>query len=268
MTVPAPLARLVAVLGEHAPLLLAETAAMTRFFSRLPLPRLGKADDPAAPPPFARALRMLPLASLLIAAPAALVAALLASSPLSSLAAAAVTVTAMTLATGAFHEDGLADVSDAFAGGRDAVRRLEIMKDSRIGAHGAMALWVLLTVRWSALCALDRRSLWALPLAMVWGRWSISVVAGLLPAVSQGLAKEVGGGMGWISFLGASVLLAAMNAACWHRPGLLQAAIAAVVTVLVWAAYLKNRLGGHSGDLLGAGNQLVEAAVLLALVAR
>jgi len=182
--------------------------------------------------------------------------------------AAAVAVAFGLMLTGGFHEDGATDAADGLGGAWTRDRVFEIMKDSRIGAHGAMALWVLLTVRWSALCALDRRSLWALPLAMVWGRWSISVVAGLLPAVSQGLAKEVGGGMGWISFLGASVLLAAMNAACWHRPGLLQAAIAAVVTVLVWAAYLKNRLGGHSGDLLGAGNQLVEAAVLLALVAR
>ena len=170
--------------------------------------------------------------------------------------------------TGGFHEDGAADAADGLGGGWSRERVLEIMKDSRIGAYGAMALWVLLTVRWSALCALDRQSLWALPLAMVWGRWSLCALTGLLAPASQGLGGQLGGGLGWGPFLGATVLLAAANLLCRHCPGLGRAAGAAGPVVLAWAGYLKRRVGGQTGDLLGAGSQLVESAVLLALAAR
>jgi adenosylcobinamide-GDP ribazoletransferase len=181
--------------------------------------------------------------------------------------AAAVAVAVGLMITGGFHEDGASDAADGLGGGWTRERTLEIMKDSRIGAYGAMALWVVLMVRWSALCALDRQALWALPLAMVWGRWSICALTQLLTPVSQGLGKEVGGGLGWGSFLGATVWLAAAQLLFHRYPGLIRAALAALATLLAWAFYLKRRMGGQSGDLLGAGNQLVEAAVLLALVA-
>jgi adenosylcobinamide-GDP ribazoletransferase len=104
---------------------------------------------------------------------------------------------------------------------------------------------------------------------MVWGRWSISVILRLLPSISQGLAKEVHKGLGWWSFLLSTLLLAGANLAAWRWSGLdlVRPAVASVVVVLVWCLYLRRRLGGHSGDLLGAGNQLVEAAALLALLA-
>jgi adenosylcobinamide-GDP ribazoletransferase len=102
---------------------------------------------------------------------------------------------------------------------------------------------------------------------MVWGRWSISLLMGLLPPISQGLAKEVGGDRGWGPFLGASAILAISHLLMHRCPGLPRAAAAAIVMALAWSLYLKHRLGGHSGDLLGAGSQLVESAVLLALVA-
>jgi adenosylcobinamide-GDP ribazoletransferase len=182
--------------------------------------------------------------------------------------AAAVAVALGLMLTGGFHEDGATDAADGLGGGWTRERVVEIMKDSRIGAYGAMALWVLLAVRWSALCALDRGALWALPLAMVWGRWSISVLMGLLPALSPGLAKEVGGGRTWSPFLGATAILLAANVLLRGHAGLVRAAVAAVAAILLWALYLKRRLGGQSGDLLGAGSQLVESVVLLALVAR
>jgi adenosylcobinamide-GDP ribazoletransferase len=78
----------------------------------------------------------------------------------------------------------------------------------------------------------------------------------------------VSGGLGWGPFLGASAILAAANLLCHGRPGLVRAAVAGIVTLLAWAFYLKRRMGGQSGDLLGAGSQLVESAVLLALAAR
>ncbi len=184
--------------------------------------------------------------------------------------AAALAVAFGLLLTGGFHEDGFTDAADGLGGGWTKERVLEIMKDSRIGAYGAMALWCTLTLRWTALWSLEAKALWALPLAMVWGRWSISVILRLLPSISQGLAKEVHKGLGWWPFVLSTLLLGAANAVAWHWSGmnLLRPAVASVAVVLVWVLYLRRRLGGHSGDLLGAGNQLVEAAALLALLAK
>jgi adenosylcobinamide-GDP ribazoletransferase len=172
--------------------------------------------------------------------------------------------------TGGFHEDGFTDAVDGLGGGYTRERVLEIMKDSRIGAYGAMALWCMLTLRWASLCALDRRALVVLPLAMIWGRASISWTLLLLPSISQGLAKEVHRNLGLGSFILSSGLLILAMLGAWflHTPHLLRAALAAFAVAGLWMLYLRRRMGGHSGDLLGAGNQLVEAAVLLALMAR
>ena len=174
------------------------------------------------------------------------------------------------LLTGGFHEDGLTDAVDGLGGGWTRERILEIMKDSRIGAYGSMALWATLTLRWACLVALDRKALWLLPLAMVWGRWSVGLILGLLPSISQGLAKEVHKNLQWGAFALSTALLILANLAAWHFgvKGLPRIAIASILMALFWIGYLRHRLGGHSGDTLGAGNQLVEAAALLAMLAR
>ena len=177
------------------------------------------------------------------------------------------------LLTGGFHEDGATDAADGLGGGWTTERVVEIMRDSRIGAYGAMALWVLLGLRWAALVALDRKALVALPLAMAWGRWSIAVQLKALAPASQGLASQVHQGMGWMPVLLASgmvglVTLAAHALGFLGMAGLWKPAAASGIAVLAWILYLKQRLGGQTGDLLGAGNQLVEAAVLLTWIAR
>jgi len=184
--------------------------------------------------------------------------------------AAALAVAFGLLLTGGFHEDGFTDAADGLGGGWTKERVLEIMKDSRIGAYGAMALWCTLTLRWTALWSLELKALWALPLAMVWGRWSIAVMLRLLPSISQGLAKEVHNGLGWGAIALSTALLCIANLAAWHWStlNLVRPAAASVVVALAWCFYLRQRLGGHSGDLLGAGNQLVEAAALLALLVK
>ncbi|BDU70879.1 adenosylcobinamide-GDP ribazoletransferase [Mesoterricola silvestris] len=242
--------------------MIASLVAAIRFLTRVPVPgRPTRVED------IARGVGWFPLVGALVGGATAGVFALgLRAWP--APLAAAVAVGFGLMLTGGFHEDGATDAMDGLGGGWTRERVLEIMKDSRIGAYGAMALWVLLAVRWSALVALEGRALWALPLAMVWGRWSISALMGLLPPVAPGLAKEVGGQGRWGPFLGATALLVLANLLCLGRPGLARAALAAPAVLGLWALYLKRRLGGQSGDLLGAGNQLVEAAVLLALVAK
>jgi adenosylcobinamide-GDP ribazoletransferase len=159
---------------------------------------------------------------------------------------------------------------DGLGGGWTKTKVLEIMKDSRIGAYGAMALWAALMLRWASLVALGRHALIALPMAMVWGRWSIALMLRLLPPIAEGLAKEVHRRGGWGPLLGSSLLMAIANLVAWrlHLPRLGLAAGAALGMTLLWAFYLRRRLGGQSGDLLGATAMLVEAAALLVWVAR
>ena len=184
--------------------------------------------------------------------------------------AAALAVGFGLLLTGGFHEDGFTDAVDGLGGGWTKARVLEIMKDSRIGAYGAMALWAALTLRWASLVALGGHSLLALPLAMVWGRWSIALMLRLLPPIAEGLAKEVHRRGGWAPLAGSTALLLAANLVAWrlHLPRLFPAAAAATGTTLLFALYLRRRLGGQSGDLLGATAMLAEAAALLTWVAR
>lgn len=236
--------------------------AALRFLTRIPVPgRESRMED------VARGVAWFPLVGVLVglATAGAFVLGLRVWPPA---LAAALAVALGLLATGGFHEDGAADAADGLGGGWSRERVLEIMKDSRIGAYGAMALWAALTVRWGALCALDRRALWALPLAMAWGRWSIVALMAALPPASAGLAREVGAGAGWKAFLGATFLLVLAHLAVFRQPGVLRAAMSALGALLAWGAYLRHRMKGHTGDLLGAGNQLVETAALLALAVR
>ena len=172
------------------------------------------------------------------------------------------------LLTGGFHEDGASDAADGLGGGWTRERVLEIMKDSRVGAYGSMALWVVLTLRLACLVSLGATAWWALALAMAWGRWSAALLV-KLPAIGAGLAKEVSAAVPVSTLPLATGLAVAATALVWWRFQILApwAGAAAILMTLGWMFYLARRLGGQSGDLLGAGNQLAEAAALLVLVA-
>ncbi|MCE1235154.1 MAG: adenosylcobinamide-GDP ribazoletransferase [Hyphomicrobiales bacterium] len=253
--------------------LLAETAAMIRFFSRLPLPALGRFDDPARPPPFARSIRMLPVAALAIAAPAAFLAALLDGSDLSSLVVATLVVIAATLTTGAFHEDGLADVADAFAGGATVARRLEIMKDSRVGAFGAVALAAQFVLRVALLAdLLDRFEagvgllvLAVAPLARV---GAVGLMTALPPARADGLARAAGRPEPAALVLAGLVATAIFAALAGLVVGPHEAAFAlglGLAALAALAGLAHRAIGGVTGDVVGAGALVAEMALLLGL---
>ncbi|MGL4635063.1 MAG: adenosylcobinamide-GDP ribazoletransferase, partial [Beijerinckiaceae bacterium] len=117
-----------------------DLAQMVRFYSRLPVPKLPFETDAHALPDFRTAPRMLPFAGLIIGLPGALMLLLLASINLPAAMAAGFAVAVSVLVSGAFHEDGLADTFDGLGGGTTPERRLDIMKDSRIGSFGGAAL--------------------------------------------------------------------------------------------------------------------------------
>jgi len=247
--------------------MLSSLVAAFRFLTRIPVP-----GPETCPGDLSRAVAWFPLVGAVVGLATAGVQ-VLALRIWPAPVAAVLAVAFGLLLTGGFHEDGATDAADGLGGGWTTERVVEIMRDSRIGAYGAMALWVLLGLRWAALVALDRRALVALPLAMAWGRWSIAVTLKALPPASRGLASQVHEGMGWTPVLLATGMVALLTFAA-HALGFLglgelwKPAAASGIAVLAWILYLRQRLGGQTGDLLGAGNQLVEAAVLLAWIAR
>ncbi len=169
-----------------------------RFYSRLPVPQLPGEPDPHRVPDFTALPRMLPLAGLILALPAALVLAAGWWIGLGPFLAATLAVAVMVLATGALHEDGLADVADGFGGGGATLeRRLEIMRDSRIGAYGGAALVLALALRIGALATLLDRTGYAAATALILVA-ALSRLAALAPMVllpparPGGLSASVG----------------------------------------------------------------------------
>jgi len=173
--------------------------------------------------------------------------------------------------TGGLHLDGLADVFDALGGGRGSRERmLAIMRDSRIGAHGAAALVLLLAAKLAAVSALvgpgpgsrDHASSWALFGAPIAARWAVVPLVVWFPyARPEGLGKAFHGHAGRAQLAGATVVAAV--AIGWLGPPALLAALAALATTLGVAIWLQRRLGGLTGDVYGAAIELAELVFLV-----
>lgn len=253
---------------------LVASAICIRFYSRLPVPTLpGEAAH--ALPDFRLVPRALPIAALVIALPGALVLLLAGLAGVSPALAAALAVTALALTTGALHEDGLADSADGLFGGQTPERRLEIMKDSRVGTFGALALILSLLLRVSALAAiLEGAGAWAAAAATLaaapWSRVEgIRILATVEPARRDGTAVAVGRPERSVPPLAyglaaAFALLPALATALPLAGLLLGLALSALAAS--WLARLATRLiGGQSGDIVGASQQLAEIAIYLGL---
>ena len=187
--------------------------------------------------------------------------------------AAVLAIAGGLLLGGGFHEDAVGDAADGLGGGGDRERVLAIMKDSRVGAYGVMGLWLLLTLRFAVLGACAARPALQVValfvLAAGWGRWTAAPLLRWLPALGDGLAKDIrSDGRALPGVVATAFALLATVGAWWvGLPHAFAAAGVAVAVTALWGLYLRWRLGGQSGDLLGAGNQLVEAGVLLAVIA-
>lgn len=168
--------------------------------------------------------------------------------------------------TGALHEDGLADSADGFWGGWEPVRRLEIMKDSHIGSYGVIALILSLGLRWLALAELFAAGL-VLPVLVtvaVLSRAGMAVVMLALPhARENGLARSVGRVPRATALLG--VALALGMALLSLGPVALALAGLAGLACLAMGWLARVKIGGQTGDVLGATQQVCEIVLLIAL---
>lgn len=246
-----------------------------RFYSRLPTPMLPFEVEKHAAPDFRIEPVGLPVASLLIALPAMGVLALAVWLRLDVLLACALAIATGVIATGAFHEDGLADTADGLFGGHTVERRLEIMRDSRIGAFAGCAIMLSLLLRVAALAAVLRAggldaALGALAIAAMVSRVDGIRLLAVLP-VARAYGASVAVGQPPVRIAVAALALAvALIVPIWLMSGLPLAGVilavglsALVVSGLMSLA--RRLIGGQTGDIAGAVQQLSEIAIYLGL---
>ena len=187
----------------------------------------------------------------------------LVSAATNPLLGAVAAVAALVLLTGALHVDGLADTADGLLGGATFERRLEIMRDPRVGSFGVAAVILVLVGDWAALTGMaPLRALFAVLAAAAMARLAaVLVLVGLPHARSEGLGAAAQGGRPLVDLLAAGVTAALPVALDW-RHGTIAAALVAVAT-LGLAALARSRIGGMTGDVCGA---VVEVGQLAALV--
>jgi adenosylcobinamide-GDP ribazoletransferase len=250
--------------------------AATQFLTRLPVP----ATPDFQPMWLTRSVRYFPLVGALVGAinvgvwwlcgrwfPPALAVGLMLGASL--------------VVTGAFHEDGFADTCDGCGGGTTPEQMVAIMKDSRVGAYGAIGIVMLLGLKWATLVAVPASFFPLLVVgAHMMSRWcSIGLIWRLDYVRSDGDGKSglLAGslsGFDWFlsGVLGAAALVPvaltndfvphSMTVRCF-----VAATLASLITAGAAAAYFKKRIGGYTGDCLGAVQQLSELSFLLAAVA-
>lgn len=251
--------------------LFADLIACLRFYTRLPLPvRLGE-TDPHGMPDFSHAAVLVPIAGALIGVVGALVLTVAANLGLAPLPAATIAIGALVLITGAMHEDGLADLCDGFGGGANRERKLEIMKDSRLGTYGAAALVLSLLLRVGTLAGLVATDL-RLACAVLIATGAVSRTAGLLPLALLPPARAFGAGFAAprpsAEKFGVAALLAFICAclpllARASVPRIAAACVLAALAAYGVAALARRHIGGQTGDVAGAAQQAAEIAMLL-----
>ena len=238
-----------------------------QFMTRLPVPRLAGFQ----PDWIARSAPYFPVVGWVVGAISA-AAFLAASQRWPGLPAAVITTAAGLLVTGGFHEDGLADTADGLGGGQTPARRLEIMKDSRVGGYGVLALWSALTLKVVLLATLPP---WQGALALVVihgaGRAAAPVVMASLFYVREAGEAKLGSSTMAVRPHEAAIALVLGVAPMILWPSPVQA-VAGLVLATAGAgglALLSRRLvGGFTGDVLGGVEQLAELGLLLGLTAK
>jgi adenosylcobinamide-GDP ribazoletransferase len=247
------------IIGEW----LDDLVAATAFLTRVPVPHR------ASPPNLARAYRAFPLLGAAIGAAVGAVYLLLLWIGLPTICAAVLALGAGALLTGALHEDGLADLADGFGGGRDKAAKLDVMRDSRLGTYGSLALMTSFVAKIGALSTLPRSEVIVAMIAThALARAPLAVLAAAMPyARADGLAASAGRPDSLIA-LTACVVATVIALVALPAATAMTAAFVTAVTAASLAVLAQQQIGGQTGDVLGAVEQVCEVAVLLTLAAR
>jgi adenosylcobinamide-GDP ribazoletransferase len=232
------------------------------FSTRLPFAR----DAPITGAAIAQAAWAFPIAGIVVGIIGALVYGLAHRLGVPAWPAAALTMAATLAATGCLHEDGLADTADGFGGGATRERKLDIMRDSRIGTYGACALALSLLIRASALASLADPRLVAAALIATHAAARATMPAFMFlvpPARSDGLSHEAGrppeSHVAVAAVLGIIVLIGSFG--FWFA---IEVAILLAIVIALMARLSRKQIGGQTGDVVGALEQVSEIVILLA----
>jgi adenosylcobinamide-GDP ribazoletransferase len=235
------------------------------FCTRLPLPHSAPIESAG----IARAGWAFPIAGALVGLIGAAVYWLADVIGLPPLPAAALALAATLAVTGCLHEDGLADVADGFGGGATPERKLEIMRDSRIGTYGTCAVMTSLLLRGSALAAIADPSAVAAALiaAHAAARATLPMFMSLVPAVRiDGLSAGAGRPPRASAITAALLGVAALGLAFGPVKALVAVLLAlSAIGALAWLCM--RQIGGQTGDVLGALEQVSEILILLSAAA-
>ena len=241
-----------------------------RFFTRLPLPEEGTPGSLE----MNRLAWAAPLAGAAVGLAGAAALALAHVLGLPRVLEAALAIAALVAATGALHEDGLADVADGFGAGQERERKLAIMRDPRIGAYGAAALALALILRVGALSSALALGFWpaagALVIVSAVSRaGALAPLALLDPARADG-AGAAAGRLEAKAFAAASAsaiaIALALGFALGRPAGAAAALVAAALAASAVAALAKRQIGGQTGDVAGAAQQAGEIAAWCGLL--
>lgn len=233
------------------------------LLTRLPLPAAPFDQNPDRSP--AQAAWAYPLVGLGVGGIAVAVAWVMQSLGVVSPVTALFVVLASIVVTGAMHEDGLADCADGFWGGWDMAKRLSIMKDSQVGTYGVIALVMSLLLRWYVITQMIEKGVLAgaVLTAAVMSRAAMVWVMHRLPhARKDGLAQQTGRPMRAVTYIalgfaGLAAILAPEVSTFW----LIVIAVGCTFGV---SAVARRKIGGQTGDVLGATQQIVELGILIA----
>ncbi len=237
------------------------------FLTRLPLRRA----EGAAPamPDLAGTSWAFPLVGVLVGIVGGIVYGIAADLDLPVFASALLAIAATVFVTGGLHEDGLADTADGFGGGATRDDKLAIMRDSRSGVYGVLALIFSVGLRAAALApiAAGWRVLGALVAAHALSRGFLPLIMRALdPARADGLGAGAGRPEHRIALWAGGIAVLTALIATGLRPGLVASLAAAAASVaMAWLA--RRQIGGYTGDVLGAAEQAAEIAALLAVAA-
>ncbi len=247
-----------------------DIADALRFFTRLSV----GAPEPSASLDVGRMSWAAPIAGVFVGFVGSIVLALAALLGLPLILRAGLTTVALVALTGALHEDGLADVADGFGGGSTRARKLEIMRDSRVGAYGAIALALALILRVGALTAALDGGFWRAALSLMLVA-ALSRAGALTPLALLPPARADGAGAA-AGRLDPSALAAAWGSAFVIAValglvalGLAHALLAALMSgggVLFMTALARRAIGGQTGDVAGAAQQFGEIAAWCGLL--
>jgi adenosylcobinamide-GDP ribazoletransferase len=243
-----------------------------QFLTRLPVPHLSEFQ----PGWLSQSARYFPLVGALVGSISVGVW-WLSAICLPPIVAVGLMICASLLLTGALHEDGFADVCDGFGGGTTRDAMLSIMKDSRLGAYGAIGIGMMLALKWSALVSLPRA---AFPVTVIGAQivsrwcaigliWRLQYVRADSDGKSKPFANSLGttdwllsGALGVLALLPVTLLIDPAADGLWAR-ALMVALASAMASAGFAGAYFKARIGGYTGDCLGATQQIAELGFLL-----